>query len=130
MIRDYHARGKLLLTGEYVVMQGALALACPTRHRQSMYITQNHPGHIHWKALTPHGLVWLEAEWSWVDTDLMAPKKSGTPITEIAKWKPLKLLAIQSQGVEKAVSRLESWLTHAMWLSHQTKPKHFYEHVS
>lgn len=134
MIRDYHARGKLLLTGEYVVMQGALALACPTRRGQSLYLAPCRPAHIHWKAFTPRGDVWLEAEWNCPGIDSMTNRDSAVPFLKKEREgvKPLKLLELQSKakGSDAAVARLESWLTHAMMLSHQNSPEHFMEQLN
>ena len=129
MVRDYHARGKLLLTGEYVVMQGATALACPTRRGQSMYIAPYRPACIHWKAFTPRGEVWLEAEWNWLAADRKARKEVALPLLEMQGFRPLKLMDLHQKGTrtEAAVSRLESWLTKALMLSHQTSPELYHE---
>lgn len=126
MIRDYHARGKLLLTAEYVVMQGALALACPTRRGQSMYLAPYQPARIQWKAFTPRGEVWLEAEWTWMDVrqDAIEP---GNPLKKPAGFKPLNEVALNNKSSGAAVNRLETWLTHALFISYQTNPEHFRE---
>ncbi len=53
-LHHFHANGKLLLSGEYFVLDGALALAVPTSKGQAMKIEKNvdHPsssfGKIHW----------------------------------------------------------------------------------
>jgi len=57
----YYAHGKLLLSGEYLVMDGAKALALPTSMGQSLHV-QEYEGHsIRWQALDCHGKIWLEA---------------------------------------------------------------------
>ncbi len=60
----YKANGKLLITGEYLVMEGAEALAVPLNKGQSLKITtekaNNHPK-LFWNALTPSGF-WFNAE--------------------------------------------------------------------
>ncbi len=53
----FHAHGKLMLTGEYLVLQGARALALPLRLGQSLEVTtiDDENGMIHWDAYTPRG---------------------------------------------------------------------------
>ena len=56
----YRANGKLLLTGEYLVLKGALALALPTKLGQSMTVRHCEDA-IVWKAWKPNG-PWLSAK--------------------------------------------------------------------
>lgn len=53
----FHANGKLLLSGEYLVLQGARALALPLNLGQSLEVTtiDDANGMIHWDAYTPKG---------------------------------------------------------------------------
>lgn len=61
IFRSY-ASGKLLLTGEYFVLEGTKALACPCKFGQELWI-QKVPSlkpQLVWKALDQHKLIWLE----------------------------------------------------------------------
>lgn len=53
----YHSNGKFLLSGEYLVLQGARALALPLNLGQSLEVTtiDDENGMIHWDAYTPKG---------------------------------------------------------------------------
>ena len=53
----HHANGKFLLSGEYLVLQGARALALPLNLGQSLEVTtiDDANGMIHWDAYTPKG---------------------------------------------------------------------------
>ena len=53
----FHANGKFLLSGEYLVLQGARALALPLNLGQSLEVTtiNDRNGMIHWDAYTPKG---------------------------------------------------------------------------
>ena len=53
----YHSNGKFLLSGEYLVLQGARALALPLNLGQSLEVTtiNDRNGMIHWDAYTPKG---------------------------------------------------------------------------
>jgi mevalonate kinase len=56
------SHGKLLLTSEYVVLDGALALALPTKWGQEFFVSESDDGQslVHWKALH-QGKPWLTA---------------------------------------------------------------------
>lgn len=54
--QTFYAHGKLLLTGEYLVLQRAKALALPLKLGQSLSVTPgNQKNKINWKALSPNG---------------------------------------------------------------------------
>lgn len=60
-MKTYTANGKLLLTGEYLVLKGAVALAVPTRLGQSMSVRLcERSDVILWNAFQPDG-PWLSA---------------------------------------------------------------------
>ena len=56
-MQKYHSNGKFLLSGEYLVLQGARALALPLNLGQSLEVTtiNDRNGMIHWDAYTPKG---------------------------------------------------------------------------
>ena len=58
----FYGHGKLLLTGEYFVMDGALALALPTTVGQSMKVKYRHSYKptLNWKSYNHAGAVWFE----------------------------------------------------------------------
>ncbi len=62
MSQHFHANGKLLITGEYLVMEGAKALAVPLKLGQQMEVKPGKTGSLKWTALHPDGL-WFEAEY-------------------------------------------------------------------
>lgn len=60
----YHGHGKLLLSGEYFVLDGADALALPTTVGQSLsvrYSPSFNPT-LCWKSFDPNGKLWFEAK--------------------------------------------------------------------
>lgn len=59
---QYRANGKFLLTGEYLVLRGALALALPLQLGQSLNVStlEISGGMIHWDAFTSKGF-WFTA---------------------------------------------------------------------
>jgi mevalonate kinase len=60
-MQTYYAHGKLLLSGEYAILDGAKGLALPTKFGQRLKITPGLDSHIHWKALTNENTVWFES---------------------------------------------------------------------
>ena len=63
----YYAHGKLLLSGEYLVLQGAKALALPLKLGQWMTVdSENIKNRINWEALTPNGN-WFSCEFQLPD---------------------------------------------------------------
>ncbi|NNG10449.1 MAG: GHMP kinase [Arenibacter sp.] len=60
MNASYHSHGKLLLTGEYVVLDGALSLGLPVKYGQGLTVaTTTTPG-IRWRSLDHEQQVWFE----------------------------------------------------------------------
>lgn len=51
----YQAHGKFLLTGEYLVLKGALALALPLKLGQSLSVETRHGTSLQWDAYKPDG---------------------------------------------------------------------------
>lgn len=60
-IQSFYAHGKLLLTGEYFVLEGARALATPTRLGQWLEVFPLADAHGYWQALEPDGREWFAA---------------------------------------------------------------------
>ncbi|MFT5254929.1 MAG: mevalonate kinase [Candidatus Paceibacteria bacterium] len=58
----YYSNGKLLITGEYVVLDGATALAIPTKYGQSLCIKKSTTSGIHWISKDHTRATWFEAQ--------------------------------------------------------------------
>ena len=62
ILSTYRANGKLLLTGEYLVLHGAKAIALPLKVGQSLSVSEeNHSDSLIWKALY-NGQIWFSCE--------------------------------------------------------------------
>jgi len=64
MTQTYHANGKLLLTGEYFILDGAVGLALPTKFGQSLSVEVSAEKGIFWKSIDHENKVWLEVQFS------------------------------------------------------------------
>lgn len=60
MEQRFYGNGKLLLTGEYAVLDGAVALALPTRFGQEFIITPNDRKEVRWRSYDADGQIWFE----------------------------------------------------------------------
>lgn len=61
MEKEFYSNGKLLLTGEYLVLDGALSLAVPTQFGQNMKVIPALGKIITWKSYNAGGELWFEA---------------------------------------------------------------------
>lgn len=59
-MKKFYANGKLLLTGEYVVLDGALALAVPTQYGQGLIVEERKEKGMKWESYNEHGISWLQ----------------------------------------------------------------------
>ena len=59
-MQPYYSNGKLLLTGEYVVLDGAKALAVPTKFGQLLNIKQGTNKQFKWTSLDFDATIWFE----------------------------------------------------------------------
>ena len=60
-MQEFRSNGKILLTGEYAVLDGAKSLALPTRIGQSLEVSENEKNLISWKSLDENGKTWFES---------------------------------------------------------------------
>ena len=67
MKKEYYSNGKLLITGEYSVLDGATAFALPTKFGQSLIIEEGANAIIEWKSFDSDGSVWFEDRISFLD---------------------------------------------------------------
>lgn len=82
---SHYAHGKLLLTSEYGVLDGALGLAIPTRLGQKMFIKQTRKSDLFWKSYDHTENEWFSAQISLYDF-------SAVKTTDDAKAEYLKKL--------------------------------------
>ena len=79
-MEKYHSHGKLLISGEYLVLKGALALAVPCNRGQSLIYDSSKEKELLWESYDEKGSVWFKATFSIKDFDIIA-----TDQTDIAK---------------------------------------------
>lgn len=68
--KTFYSNGKLLISGEYVVLDGAVSFAIPTKFGQSLTIEPITPSKLIWKSYDANGQIWCENEFSIKDFHL------------------------------------------------------------
>ena len=65
-MNNFYSNGKLLLTAEYLVLDGAEALAVPTKFGQQMQVDNAEKGSVFWKSFDEKKNVWFEVVFSFI----------------------------------------------------------------
>lgn len=60
MTQSFYSNGKLLITAEYVVLEGAVALALPTKFGQKLTVESSDNNGILWNSYDADGSCWFE----------------------------------------------------------------------
>ena len=78
--KTFRANGKLLLSGEYFVLDGALSLALPTRFGQQLEVVAGAPENkrLHWMSLGMDGSPWFEGDFQMPDWTFLSGTDEGT----------------------------------------------------
>lgn len=58
--KTFYSNGKLLITGEYIVLDGAKALALPTKFGQNLSIEAGKNREINWTSFDKDGSIWFQ----------------------------------------------------------------------
>lgn len=75
---SWYARGKLLLTAEYVVLHGAKALALPTKLGQHLKLKESSGSELIWKAYDHEGKMWFEGKFDLMGFDVLKTSDEQT----------------------------------------------------
>ena len=67
MKKEFYSNGKLLITGEYLVLDGAKGFALPTKFGQNLIVEKATNKEIKWTSYDSDGSVWFEDTFSFAD---------------------------------------------------------------
>ncbi|MDP5043912.1 MAG: GYDIA family GHMP kinase [Leeuwenhoekiella sp.] len=79
MSKRFYGHGKLLITGEYLVLDGALALAIPTQKGQSLVVEDVNTEGITWVSLKSSGELWFTTHLTYDDLKKSLPEQPADP---------------------------------------------------
>ena len=72
MKKEFYSNGKLLLSGEYAILDGAMGLAIPTSYGQSLHVTPTTSGFLEWTSLDENDKIWFSAKFHLKDLDVVS----------------------------------------------------------
>lgn len=67
MKQTFYSNGKLLITGEYLILDGAKGLALPTKFGQELAVEEHTSPEIHWTSFDIDESIWFESTFSFGD---------------------------------------------------------------
>jgi mevalonate kinase len=100
VIAKFYGHGKLMLTGEYAVLDGALSLALPTKKGQKMTVKAHRGTDLVWQSYDHEGKLWFESEISIYD--FSATKTTDQSVSD-------KLQKILKNAVRLNCEFLDKW---------------------
>ena len=74
----FKSHGKLLLTGEYLVLKGAEALCIPTNFYQTLNVKKSKKSFLHWKSYNHSNNLWIEAKLNACDLKILSEENKET----------------------------------------------------
>ncbi|MDH7911579.1 GYDIA family GHMP kinase [Winogradskyella sp. SYSU M77433] len=80
-MKTFRSNGKLLLTSEYLVLDGAKALAIPTKYGQSLVVNSSDDDTIGWKSFDEDEKFWYEGVFTFGNGKILKQVQDDNPIT-------------------------------------------------
>ena len=99
-MQTFYGHGKLLLTGEYSVLDGALALAIPTRFGQKLIVEDSRDGQFNWQSVDVEGQTWFAATFH-------LKKELGITVKTGSSTAGERLIQVLSTAIEMRPDALE-----------------------
>lgn len=92
-MKEFYAHGKLLISGEYLILDGARGLALPTKKGQKLEVTSQNDQLIHWESFDHNNQLWFSMSCTTdfkktETTDLETSKHLITLLSEAKKQNP------------------------------------------
>lgn len=115
MQKEFYSNGKLLLSGEYAILDGALGLAIPTSYGQSLKATPINSSLLQWSSFDENNNIWFMAEIGATDLQIRSTSDDAVAnslislLKEAKKQNPLFLSDNYGFKVETHLSFPRSW---------------------
>lgn len=112
---NIYGHGKLLITGEYLVMEGAEALAVPLQRGQRFVVKSARGADLQWTSLRPDGTIWFQGLFSLLDftaqesTDDAIADRLTDILTAVTRQNPDFLSDWKGQKVESSLEFAPEW---------------------
>lgn len=115
MRKSFYSNGKLLLSGEYAILDGALGLAIPTSYGQSLHVTPTTTGLLEWTSFDENNTIWFTAQFDLADLKVISTSDEATSQTlttlllEANAQNPLLLTDSDGLQIETHLTFPKSW---------------------
>jgi len=115
MTQEFYSNGKLLLSGEYAILDGAAGWAIPTKFGQYLTITTTTTARLNWTSLDADGSVWFNASYAVADfkeissSDKEISKNLVKILHEIRSLNPSFLTESQGCDVQTKLTFPRNW---------------------
>jgi mevalonate kinase len=106
-VKTFRANGKLLLSGEYTILDGSLSIALPTKRGQVLHYKEVDHDILHWRSLNIKGETWFEAHFK--GDELTIVDSYDDRIAET-----LKEILLAAAGLSNTANRLKGEVTTAL----------------
>jgi len=106
-VKTFRANGKLLISGEYSILDGSLSLALPTKRGQVLHYKEIDHNILHWRSLDIKGETWFEAHFK--GNELTVVDSSDDRIADT-----LKEILLAAAGLSDTVNGLRGEVTTAL----------------
>ncbi len=118
--KSFYANGKLLLTAEYFILDGAEALALPTKFGQSLDVLPSNDTNLIWRSYDADGTRWFEGIFDHTTYDLLDAndEEVGNKLSDILKKAsgnvppqpvPIRREYLKGFGIETRLSFPRQW---------------------
>jgi mevalonate kinase len=95
-LKELKANGKLLITGEYLILDGALSLASPCKFGQSLKLTPNSSNIVNWYSQNHDNNLWFDATFTTNNFDLIRT-------SDLKSFEWLKLLLNNATNISNKI---------------------------
>lgn len=115
MKKAFYSNGKLLLSGEYAILDGALGLAIPTSYGQSLRVAPSHSGLLEWTSFDENDEVWFSAKFDLANLKVLSSSNEAISRTlvslllEVNAQNPLLLVDSDGFNIETHLTFPRSW---------------------
>ncbi|THV61684.1 GHMP kinase [Flagellimonas alvinocaridis] len=115
MKKEFYSNGKLLLSGEYAILDGALGLAIPTSYGQSLHVTPTTTGFLEWTSFEENKNIWFSAKLDLTNLSIVSTSDQSVAKTlkslllEANEQNPLLLTDSEGFQIETHLTFPTSW---------------------
>lgn len=103
-MKTFRANGKLLISGEYTILDGSLSLALPTKRGQVLHYKEIDQDILHWRSLDIKGETWFEAHFKGAELAVLES-------SDARKTETLKEILLAASNLSHSVDRLRGKVT-------------------